>query len=403
MKRLLAVLLLALALFQLFFFYSPSQASMPTFPKVTTLPPNGITETSAVLHGVVYDMAPPVYCGMVSFVWGTTPGVYPNKTTPQMTTDNGTFSATVTGLTPGTRYYVRALIERCAGTWLPSINSYGAGIGFNRLDLRAVAYGVGCEYLGNEISFTTDIRSATASTNLGNVVFSINTGTITGLRAVTPACGASGFAFPYGMFSFNIGNLVPGQAVNVIIKFPNALPADIKYYKCINGAVVDCSSIMTRLDDRTIMLTITDGGKGDADGIANGMITDPGGPAFSLNIPQSSSAQMPSVSQSPVQLSNITVKSASISASAAAPGSPVTVTAEVANNGLANGTAMIKVYVNGQEECSRGVTVNSGSVSPVTYTVSRNEPGTYSVYVGGVQAGSFTVARFNADNVILFI
>jgi hypothetical protein len=63
----------------------------------------------------------------------------------------------------------------------------------------------------------------------------------------------------------------------------------------------------------------------------------------------------------------------------------------------------MNLYVNGQEESSQGITVNGGSSTPVIFTVSRNEPGTYSVYVGGTQAGSFTVDQFADPNIVLCI
>jgi len=106
--------------------------------------------------------------------------------------------------------------------------------------------------------------------------------------------------------------------------------------------------------------------------------------------------------QPPVQLPNIQVQSASLSASMVAPGTPVTITASLANRGSVNGTAAIKVYVNGQEEASRGLTVNSGSGLPLSFTITRNEPGTYAVHVGGVSAGSFTV-KSDDSNIILYI
>ena len=106
--------------------------------------------------------------------------------------------------------------------------------------------------------------------------------------------------------------------------------------------------------------------------------------------------------QAPVTLPNIQVQSASLSASKVAPGTPVTITASLANRGTANGTAAVKVYINGQEETSAGITVNSGSNSPVSFTVSRNEPGTYVVYVGVLSAGSFTVESADSD-IILYI
>ena len=111
---------------------------------------------------------------------------------------------------------------------------------------------------------------------------------------------------------------------------------------------------------------------------------------------------MPVTPQKPVSLSNITIKSASLSATKVTPGTPVTVTANVANTGTGNGTSVVKVYINGAEEAQQGVTVLSGSTSQVNFDITRSEPGTYTVYVGGTQAGSFTVDQFTPDT-ILFI
>jgi hypothetical protein len=243
------------------------------------------------------------------------------------------------------------------------------------------------------------------NTTLGTVNLNTSAGYFSGpgwvptanIRCSSPA----GFFFPYGMFSFNIGGLTAGQSARVTLRFPNPLPAGVKYYKCINGRTIDCSSIMTRIDPYTLQLTLTDGGLGDSDGAANGTIADPGGPAFPLNnAPQSSSPTMPAAPQKPVSLSNVTVKSASLSATRVTPDAPVTVTANVANTGTGNGTANIKVYVNGAEESQQGVTVNSGGTSTVTFDVTRNEPGTYTVYVGGTPAGSFTVDQFTPDTIL---
>jgi len=117
----------------------------------------------------------------------------------------------------------------------------------------------------------------------------------------------------------------------------------------------------------------------------------------------SGSVSSPISQQGPMNLANLQVQCASISSSKVGPGTPVTVIASVVNKGTGNGTANIRVYVNGQEEASKGVAVSSGSLAPVTFTVSRNEPGTYSVYVGGVSAGSFTVDEMANPNIILYI
>ena len=117
----------------------------------------------------------------------------------------------------------------------------------------------------------------------------------------------------------------------------------------------------------------------------------------------SGSVSAPVSQQGPMNLANLQVQSASISISKVEPGTPVTVIACVANKGTGNGAANIRVYVNGQEEVSKGVVVSSGSLATVTFIVSRNEPGTYSVYVGGVSAGSFTVDEMANPNIILYI
>lgn len=258
------------------------------------------------------------------------------------------------------------------------------------------------------ILFNTS-RPATTTTSIGTGQgsFGLNTdaGTISNVTWQTPAdmhsSVPSGMVFPYGIFGFNISRLTPGQTVRVTLNFPNPLPLSTKYLKFVNGSVVDVSSLVTRVNEYTLILALTDGGLGDADGVANGTIIDPGGPAFPLNTaPQSSSATMPQIPQKPVSLSNITVKSASLSATKVTPGTPVTVTASVANTGMGNGASVVKVYVNGTEEAQQGVSVNSGSTSQVSFDISRNEPGTYTVYVGGTNAGSFTVDQFTPDTML---
>jgi PKD repeat protein len=93
----------------------------------------------------------------------------------------------------------------------------------------------------------------------------------------------------------------------------------------------------------------------------------------------------------PVELPNLSVQSASLSSATVEPNTPVTLTALVGNKSTVNGAKNIKVYVNGQEETSTGVTINSGETRTMTFSVSRSQPGTYTVYVDSTPAGSFTV------------
>ena len=104
----------------------------------------------------------------------------------------------------------------------------------------------------------------------------------------------------------------------------------------------------------------------------------------------------------PVQMSNIVVQSAAIATPKVAPGEKVDVTASVTNNGSTNGDARLTLYVNGQEADSQSVVLAAGQTAPVHFYVSMNEPGTYSVHVGSVPAGSFTVDAFANNDFLIY-
>jgi GH25 family lysozyme M1 (1,4-beta-N-acetylmuramidase) len=258
---------------------------------------------------------------------------------------------------------------------------------------------------------------ASVNTNQGTVNFTTSAGFITGLVNYPPdsmACSGSGLIFRFGMFAYDITNLNAGQTVTVTITTPINVPMGAKVYKCQYGGLTDFSTVSRQLDPHTFILTLTDGGQGDADGQKNGTIMDPCGIAevesgisgisgISTRPPSSSGTVAAPTPQPPVNLSNIYVQSASLSSAKVGPGGLITVTADVANRGTANGSTLIKLYVNGQEEAHQGVTLSSGSRTPVKFTFSREEPGSYSVYVGGIPAGTFEVDQFADPNLILYI
>jgi hypothetical protein len=95
-----------------------------------------------------------------------------------------------------------------------------------------------------------------------------------------------GFMFPYGCFSFTISGInPPGSTVTVYINLPSNVPAASQYFKYYGGSWVNVTSLVGDNDgDNLITLTLTDGGPGDADGVANGTIVDPGMPAIPVGI-----------------------------------------------------------------------------------------------------------------------
>ncbi|GAB0150852.1 IPTL-CTERM sorting domain-containing protein [Marinobacterium sp. BA1] len=89
---------------------------------------------------------------------------------------------------------------------------------------------------------------------------------------------------PHGAVSFRLTDGTPGSNTTVVLTYPEDLPAGTRYYKygptadnptdhwyAYPGAVIS---------GNTITLTLTDGGAGDSDLSVNGIIDDPGGPAW---------------------------------------------------------------------------------------------------------------------------
>ncbi|MHB8085577.1 MAG: choice-of-anchor U domain-containing protein, partial [Dehalococcoidia bacterium] len=269
--------------------------------------------------------------------------------------------------------------------------------------------GTSCDIGAYELVLTQSETATPLSGPGGTITFSVGSGGISGLTALTvSSCGTfTGGAeqFPYGIFSFNIVGINPGATVPVTITMPQPIPGIVQYWKCSGtSGWTDVTSLVTYSPgDTRLTLNLTDGGLGDGDHLVNGRITDPGGPAFvSTDRAQSSSPYIAPVQQ-PVPLPSLAVQTAVLSAAKVDSGMPVTVTATVTNKGAADGSLRLHLLVNSQEEASQVVTVVKGGSTPVKFTVIKDEPGTYTVYVGGITAGSFIVNDWVNPDKVLFI
>ena len=250
----------------------------------------------------------------------------------------------------------------------------------------------------NTAANTASIPSATGS---GTVTFSVSAGQISGLTAhaedaLTCPGKPVGLSFPHGFFSCDIINIPVGGSVLLTQIYPSQIPMGTLYWFCKPNAAWYSVPIISDDGDETITLLLTDGGVGDADGIANGVIEDPGGPGITTSMVSTSSSAAPSLAtdkliQEPVQLPLLVVENALLSDTAAVPGQPVDVIALVRNRSTVNGSLRINLYINGQLESAEGVTVQSGTIVPVHFTIHRNQPGTYNVRVNNLDAGSFVV------------
>lgn len=335
--------------------------------------------------------------------------------TDNFTAGAGQFSQLVTGLAPGYTYDYDASIAPPGKDWIDGV-------------------------LGELKNFIIEIPAVNGT---GALEAKAMMGTVTRIFTVDPATmpdlNKPAVTFPYGMLSYDIQEIPVGSTVKIVFTFSSALPTNTQYWKCDNvSGWQNITSLLSHNDgDNILELNITDGGLGDADGVANGIITDPGGPAIPITepilpvtppppapIPTPTSIPAPApnpligtgaptshgssvagttTTTQPMLLPNIQIQNASLSATKVAPGMPVTITANIANRGTVNGTTRIKVYVNGEEDSSQGITVESGGNRPVYFTVSRNEPGTYTVYIGGTRAGNFMVEDTINPNIILYI
>jgi len=120
-------------------------------------------------------------------------------------------------------------------------------------------------------------------TGTGIASFSTSEGIIEDLTAVDeytlPFSGKPYLVFPHGFFSFNITGITPSTAVTVTITLPSPVPIGTQYWKyhASEGGWIQIP-MGSNDGDNIITITLVDGGLGDDDGAANGVIDDPGGP-----------------------------------------------------------------------------------------------------------------------------
>jgi hypothetical protein len=82
-------------------------------------------------------------------------------------------------------------------------------------------------------------------------------------------------SLPLGALGFEIRNVNLGEEVDVSIYFPAGIAAD-QYWKFTAGEWTDFTANTAFFSDH-VVLHLVDGGAGDADGQANGVIVDPSG------------------------------------------------------------------------------------------------------------------------------
>jgi hypothetical protein len=82
----------------------------------------------------------------------------------------------------------------------------------------------------------------------------------------------------FGLLSFRLRIQNTGTAATVVVYFSAPLPDSYKWYKydLVKGWHIYADAVFSA-DRRSLTFTLTDGGDGDTDGLANGIIVDPAG------------------------------------------------------------------------------------------------------------------------------
>jgi uncharacterized repeat protein (TIGR01451 family) len=342
---------------------------------------------------------------------------------PNDITDNTTCSVdmapTITSVTPNQGPQTQTLDIVITGSQLDRVNAvdFGAGITVNSstvnnstqvtvnisIDASAapgtrdvtVTNPTGSDTLADAFTVQqpTQTGSVNTATGTGTVTFTTSNGSITGLAAsATTPCGSlGGLSFPQGFFAYSIINIAPGSSVTITMTFPSNMSTGTQYWKCQNGAWVNVTSLLGDNDgDNVLTLTSTDGGLGDTDGVANGTIVDPGGPAIAAAAAAPPKPRASATPPKPLNPPQMSLQYLSVTPQQTSAGQPVTILTNVVNTGNEAGNYNVALKINGQVEQSRMVSVGPQGTQPVKFTIAKAQPGTYTVNIGD-QKSSFIV------------
>jgi len=129
----------------------------------------------------------------------------------------------------------------------------------------------------------------TTATGSGTAIFCPTVGSVQNLTPVSeggvPPQGKPILIFGHGLFEFDISGLSNGDTVTLVITLPSAVPVGTQYWK-YGPTPIDPTDHWYQIGmgdndgDNIVTITLTDGGLGDDDRTANGIIIDQGGPGW---------------------------------------------------------------------------------------------------------------------------
>ena len=116
----------------------------------------------------------------------------------------------------------------------------------------------------------------------GAAAWEVDSATFVSLGSVG-ATPPAGYGFPHGLLDMRLDSGTAGTSATVTITYPNVLPSGTVYWKYGKTAANPVPHWYqypgATIVGNTVVLTLTDGGLGDDDLLADSVILDPGGPA----------------------------------------------------------------------------------------------------------------------------
>jgi phosphodiesterase/alkaline phosphatase D-like protein len=307
-------------------------------PVVGTEGANDIMTNAAILNGDLYLLGTAATVN-ASFEWGTTHGgPYPYSTPPQAMNEPDIFHAHLGGLNSNTTYYFRAKADGGA-----------QGIGY-----------------GEENVFTTGTIPPSVTTNDATDI-NLTSATLNGALNSLGSAATVNVFFRYGDTPGGpYPNSTPLHAMTAPGAFQtnlNGLPSRTAYYF---RAVASGDTTVYGAEKSFITRARV-----------SSLSQQPRQPRSSPASPQPIPPYMT------IQYMNVNPKQASIN-------QPVTILTNVVNTGGETGNYTAVLKINGQAEQSRTVSVGPQGTQPVEFTVTKAQPGTYIVNIGG-NRDSFTI------------
>jgi len=251
-----------------------------------------------------------------------------------------------------------------------------------------------------------------SATGTGDVCFDFSSGTPAAGTPIgigePPYVVVESRHWPHGLFNIIVGRIA-GTSIVITMAFPTAIPLGTTWTSldvATGTWINDRPGFDSNNSDNVVTITVEDNGPEDLDPRV-GDIQHFGGPTLPLSAPQDLDQSSGESTAQTLRAPNLHANFISINPSQTVANQPVTITTNVVNEGSMEGSTRLALKINGQVEQTQLVNVGPGGSRPVKFTVTKAEPGTYTVIIGNQRASFLitedTAGKNNVDGGVIAI